>query len=392
MKKQFFYLICIFALGLNSCSPAKASVVNGKASQNDDLAYIQDHQLFFYDPESNAYTPILPGWEIYAFSLSANNRLAFSSAQNGNNSIYILEYPFTQNTPTEITPDKASENTSPSWSPDGRYLLFDSVRADGKKLVLWDGNHFLDLYHHEGEIREITWNSSDQLAFTEFLDNEHSSGKDPAEVYIWDGNAVVSASQNPSGEDRFPAWSQDGQLAFLSNRNGEYDIFVWDGTSKQNGLPDINTFVNVAPELTRYFSIPTWTNVNSLAFEAQTKLDSQVQIYEWDGQTAKNISKNQLAHNGSPAWRKDGYWSFTTFFSASQNLYIRDEANRTVLETRGEYRPIWSRSGRLIFCSQDDSHRWTLSMWSGGNVVEIAHGNFIEANWNGGEPVYCSSG
>ncbi len=402
MKNRSFYLIVVIALGLHACIPLKSDTFreNEKVAQKDYLVYQinedpKQRNLFFYDPINHTSSQILADWNVNidGFSLSANNRLAFSSSQDGNSNIYILDYPFMGNTPTKITFDKSVNDTPISWSPDGHYLLLDSFQADGKKLSLWDGKNFLDIYDYHGQINEITWSAQGHLAFTEFSLADPAPDVDEGEVYIWDGNSTVSASQNPSGNDRFPAWSKDGrQLAFLSNRNGKYNIFLWDGISKKKNLPDVKTFVNVAPGLPEYFSSPTWTSTNSIAFSTGYKNDEHAQIYEWDGKKVRNISQNPLSHNGGQTWRNDGDWAFTTFFSKSQDLYIRDNNNRTLLETRGQYSPAWSQKGLLIFCAPDNSKSWTLSMWNNGKVISIAHGDFVIAKWNNGEFVFCSYG
>ncbi len=349
--------------------------------------------LFFYDPINNLHKQILSDWAIQEFSLSKNYRLAFSSLKDGHSKTYILDYPFTENTPMEISLDTSFESTPLSWSPDGRYLLLDSVQENSKKLYMWNGKKYFDVYEYHGQISEAAWSSSGLLAFTEFYIDDYSPDKDFSEVFIWDGNSTLNASQNSFGEDRSPTWSQNDQLAFLSNRNNEeFDILVWDGISKNNGAPDTKTYSNIAPELTHYFSSPTWTNTNTIAFSAGIELDEHVQIYEWDGQSAKNISQNPLFHNGGQTWRHDGYWAFATFFSNEQNLYIKDNQNQTVLETKGQYQPSWSESGLLVFCVPEHPE-WTLSIWNGKNIVEIAHSNyFITAKWNNGEYVYCSNG
>jgi Tol biopolymer transport system component len=381
---------------LNSCSSSKDSAFAGEMEQNDYLVYLIDEypkqrQLIFYDPASNTHTKILPDWDIDEFSLGVNNRLAFSSSHNGNSKIYVLDFPYTENVPAEITLDISTENELLSWSPDGHYLLFDSSQTGTKKLSVWDGKVISDIYNYHEKVADVVWSSNGQLAFTDFYTFVSPHDGDSSEVFIWDGKDIVSVSQNPSGVDRSPTWNKENQLAFLSERNGEYDIFVWNGVSKNNGVPDINTFLNIAPSLTQYFSNPTWTNSGSLAFSGNGTWDLNVQIYEWDGQIARNISKNPLSHNGGQTWRNDGYWSFITFFSESQNLYIRDEINQTVVKTKGQYKPAWSQNGLLMFCVPDPQD-WTLSIWNGKNVVEVAHGYFIVAKWNNGEYVFCSNG
>jgi Tol biopolymer transport system component len=393
MKNQL-RMIFILILGLSSCSVI-SSDDPAYTEQHDYLVYLVDNnskqrQLFFYDPINDIHTSILSDWEINDFSVSISNRLAFSSFHDGYSNIYVLDYPFTENVPISITSYTSSENTPFSWSPDGRYLAFESFRVDEKILSIWDGDSILDIHKYQEEISGISWSLTDRLAFTEFYTFVFPYEGDPSEVFIWDGNTTVSVSQNPTGEDRSPAWSEDGQLAFLSNRNGEYDIFVWDGISENNGQPNIKSFTNVASELTQYFSSPTWTNNNTIAFVAGNESDVHVQVYEWNGQSAKNISQNPPFHNGGQTWRNDGYWAFVTFFSSSQNLYIRDDHNQTVLETKGQYLPAWSRSGLLAFCVPERPN-WTLSIWNGKDVVKIAHGGFIMAKWSNGEYVLCSS-
>lgn len=338
----------------------------------------------FYDPVRNIHTQILAGWKINAFSLSMTNRLAFSSSQDGNSKIYILDYPFTENIPIEITVGMSADIFPRSWSPDGRYMVFTSAQADSKKLLVWDGKSTSEIYNYHGDANEFVWSPNGQLAFTDF----HTG--DSSEVFLWDGNKTVSVSQNPYGIDRFPTWSKNGQLAFLSQRNEKSDIFVWDGTSKIRGIPDINTFINVAPNFEHSYYGLTWTPSGTLAFSAMGASDTHAQIYEWDGRTITNISQNPLSDNGAQSWRNDGYWVFITPVSPKNNdIVIRDETNRTILTTNGYYVPVWSPNGLLMFCSNDPSG-WVLSMWNGSKIIEITRGDPIAAEWQNGVMVVCS--
>ncbi len=367
----------------------------GVEGTEDYLIYIAKEysgkgQLIFYDPVENIHTMLLPDWDVDRISISRKNRLAFSSSQEGNSEIYVLDFPFTDNEPQNITHNALTEDNLFSWSPDGRYLAFESEQDDEKTLSIWDGRTISQIHHYQVQIGDLAWSLDGRLAFTEFYTFIFPYEGDPSEIFIWDGDTTVSLSQNPSGEDRYPAWKMDGQLAFLSEREEKiYDIFVWDGGSNINGLPDVNSFVNIAPNLTDYYSNPVWTNSGSLTFGASE--GGFAQIYEWDGEKATNISQNPDLHNGGQSWRSDGYWSFVTYFSGQQLLYIRNEENQTILTTEGQYAPAWSQKGYLTFCKFTPPDGWILSMWDGTKIIEIAQNNIIDAVWRNGEDVYCSS-
>ena len=345
-----------------------------------------------YDLTSEKRVPILPDWDINRIGVSANGRLAFSLAHEDVGTIYILDYPFTNGEPVNITGDNSAQYYGMTWSQDGRYLAYVSTQDNEARLSIWNGKNSFQIFDSATMIDEITWGPGDRLAFTAF-DLGPADEKDSSEVFIWDGDKTVSLSQNPTGSDRFPEWNKDGLLAFNSNRKGEHDIFVWDGLSTINGMPNVKTFSNIAPHLTWYFSMPVWSDSGTLTFQGNGPRDEHVQIYEWDGQKANNISQNPDFHNGGQRWRGDGYWSFITYFSNEQLIYIRGAKNQPVLIAEGEYSPAWSQSGYLIFCNQTDTdagRKWSLSMWDGAKVIEIAQGHGIEAFWSNGSSVFCS--
>lgn len=348
-------------------------------------------QVSYYDPATNITRPILQGWDIdvRSFSISQNNQLAFSALNNGKYDIYILDYPFTSNEPVNITHDLNRDDFVVSWSRDGKLLAYRATEEEGGTISILDGNTTLDIYNFEDRISEFTWSFDGRLAFTDYSYKDPSHEEESNEVLVWDGNSTTSVRLNPKGVDRFPAWSEDGELAFLSEWDDDYDIFVWDGQSKINGNPDSKTFINVAPELTSYVSNPVWTRKGSIAFSAEGPKDFNTEIYEWDGSEVKNISREIFFHDSGQSWSSDGYWAFTTFLSSKQQLYVRDDANRTLLITKGQYSPAWGESGNLIFCVP---RRWTLSIWNRAEVIEIAHGDIIRAQWRNGATIFCSSG
>lgn len=379
---------------LSACVPAAEK--NGSQNDEDYILYLQKQankgNLWFYDFITDQKISILPDWDInYSISVNINNELAFSSSHEGNNEVYIQNYPFAENDPINITRDPLSEDSLESWSPDGQYLLFRSKDINGEYLKVWDGTTFTTIGQFQEHISEIAWGSDGKLTFT--LSNSSSaSSADPSEIYLWNGENLSNVSQNPHATDRNSVWSADGRLAFLSQRNGKYGVYIWDGVSIVDGKPDVSSFISIAPELTTYMSYPAWTNSGQLAFGGDDDASQAFQIYAWDGETVTNISQNPIAVNHSPTWREDGYWAFSTsFFMESGDLFIRNSQNETVMTTTGLYGPAWSHSGKLMFCNYID-RGFVLSVWDGTKIREIVRGGYIYATSKNGDYVFCSAG
>ena len=53
----------------------------------------------FYDPKTDTHAALLPEWQIGDISLSAQNRLAFSSSGEGQSDIYVFELSIRWNDP-----------------------------------------------------------------------------------------------------------------------------------------------------------------------------------------------------------------------------------------------------------------------------------------------------
>lgn len=361
--------------------------------KNDYLVYVVNEikpsisskpQLMLYDPATNETHVLFTNWVNNSFSLSKDNRLAVEKDDN----IYVWDYPFEENTLTKIIfhGSPTTKKAVLSWSLDGRYLLLTGVQEGGNKLFVWDGKNIFDIYNYQGVIFSYgtTWSDNDELAFTERFTDYIS---DWGDIYVWDRKNIVKVSQNPSA---FPAWSNDGQLAFLSYQNRAYTISVWDGKSTNNGAPDIKTLAVPDIEVT-VNSYPAWTNAGSIVFTGRSKTGNhQEEVYEWDGQTTRNISQTPSIDLFALTWRNDGYWSAVT--DLGRIVIVRDNINRTVLETKGSYSK-WTQSGLLVFCNYKDNHHM-LSIWNSKGVVDVAHGDYVYSMWtnSNGKFITCTYG
>jgi hypothetical protein len=366
----------------------------------DKLAYIvntaEGTPEKLYDPLTQSNSLLQSDIKFPMFTqvnVSIDGRLAFSTSQDSNTDIYILNTQVPNSTSMNITQSPKADNYPLGWSPDGRYLAFESYISHDLSIYIWNGESIINITPHglypiiSDYVQGISWSSDDRLAFTVW----NLNGTDPSEIYLWDGKRTTSVSQNPTGRDEGPVWNTNDQLAFLSARNGASDIFIWDGVSFKDNLPDVNTFINVMPQQTGYYSFPSWTNKGLLAFNSQNAEDTRTQVYVWNGKTATNISQNQIEDNGYPTWSADGRWAFSTFFSSRQLIYVKDVDNRTIFTVEGQYTPAWSADGNLAFCTRSSSG-WKLSVWNGKTVAKVAEGREITAQWFSGSSVFCSSG
>jgi WD40 repeat protein len=384
-----------------ACTGAPIPSTNPPADTPDVLVYtLRDDQntssLIAYHPETGESVSIAAPVESPQLKISPDGRIALSAKRDGMAQIDLLSVDPGAGPPEPINQDPAMHNMPLAWSLDGRYLFFESYSSETRFLYVWDGSRTIDITPYDMpdmvSVSSAVWSRDGRLAYEAQLASEFLYPGDAREIFLWDGQQTVNVSQNPGGEDSGPAWGIDGQLAFLSDRGDEYDVLVWDGVSLKDGSPDADTFTNVAPELTDYYSFPEWSYDGQLVFLAIGPDDTHSQIYEWDGGTATNISQNADLHNGSPVWSPDGRWAFATYFSPEQVVYVRDTSNKTVLTVEGQYGPAWSSDGYLALCARKPLGIWALSIWDGDTIVEIALGEEISVQWRSGQSIVCSNG
>ncbi len=165
--------------------------------------------------------------------------IAFQSERDGNREIYVMDAD--GGNPVNIT-NNPHEDSHPKWSADGKWILFDSVRANPDS-----GRENLFMMHPDGsEVLRVTVNdevdsygsiSADgtRIVWRRILPTGGNSGSGRnSEVFIMnrDGTEIRNLTNHPDF-DGYPAMSPDGKgIAFASNRDGElpqdFNIYLMD--------------------------------------------------------------------------------------------------------------------------------------------------------------------
>lgn len=369
---------------------------------NDMLAYISnEHDLLLHNPVDRTTTRLLSN--VNNFVMSPDGQVAYTRIDEDDTDIYVYDPSLAGIEPINISQNLMSNNRPLAWSPNGEYLAFASYSylvGDEPSLYVWDGETIMNIMPDDGldtaDRFYVDWSYDGRLAFT--IRHGWSDIDIPSEIYLWDGNTTTALSQNPKGQDGGVQWSRNGQLMFWSSWKNESDIYIWDGVSFRGGLPDVDSFIRLAPELEPYYSI--WTNENNVigfTVSPQTSPSGRKEIILWDWENEQIIQQLPVTSDNAWNWLAEGGQVVISSQLASgiPSVYLdveNTEGEILFSEHVGEY--AWSSDGYLAYCGiTDEGMSLILTIWDGEQSWVVDKVSYRSAHWLYGERSFsCNNG
>ena len=171
------------------------------------------------------------------------------------------------------------------------------------------------------------------------------------EIYVMDPDGLnqINLTNNPDWDEQ-PAWSPDSRrIAFMSNRDGNSEIYVMDA----NGGNQINLTNNSSEDYE-----PAWSpDGRKIAFVSNRDGDREIYMMDANGGNQINLTNNSN-NDWDPAWSPDGRKiAFVSNRDTDWEIYVMDTNGRNQINltnnSNTDSQPAWSPDGRKIALNRD---------------------------------------
>ncbi len=312
---------------------------------------------------------------------------AIKDTDKNDTDIWMVSWDGKQQIQLTSTPEGES---SPRWSPDGKYLAFVSSRQGAKGGQIWllnrAGGEAVKLTDVKGGVSDYAW-SPDSRQFVLVINDP-----DPAEA---DAEKKEGAkTPKPIVLDRY-AFKRDVR-GYLDDRRSH--LYLYDIDTKKNQALTTGTFEE---------SSPAWSpDGKQLAFirrhgEGDVDKAPNTDVFVVDAQAGAKPTRltSTTAHEGGrPAWSPDG--RTIAYLLGDENKYSAYDQDRlaTIPVTGGQPRmltdsldrpvtsPLWSADGASIIVGVvDDRSQHVASVpAAGGPVQRLITGKRVVSNFTTG--------
>ena len=210
---------------------------------------------------------------------------------------------------------------------------------------------------------------------------------------------VSAVLTKPASSGTFPG--TNGKIAFISDRDGDWEIYVMDadGSNQTRLTNNVGVVLQGGPHSTLQESGPSWSPDGSkILFTSDQDGDTEIYVMNADGSNQTKLTDNEVP-DWQSSWSPDG--TKIVFVSPDDAkayaLYIMDAdgSNRALLETQyPALQPEWSPDGTEILFERLAGHDYGGRINVDGSNERMAGDGFWykrNPSWSpdGSKWIYC---